>query len=249
VQGQEVSTEGWFDGSNFHFHNHTLEEKKFMAGGYGPNTGCAGNLMWSTNGANRLFSHGIGKTREFLRDHGYRGMVDLNTIVNEQHCYGLEFTPRFGYDSSPSIFSTLDSDLGSFLYSVATGQEIMEVSTRGRWAAACRYSIPPYPEEVAGKHPRGLPIKGVKLEDAWRNFFLYDAMLDRIRDQDDQLCTAGVNGMIGCPIASAHTPEGAWRGVERLSKELRIPNMQCRDDLEESTLKRLKAITEMGWLQ
>jgi hypothetical protein len=86
VSGEEISTEAYFDGQQFHFHNHTLEEKKFMAGGYGPNTGCSGNLVWTTNGANRLFSHGLGKTRDFLRDHSYRGMVDLNTIVNEHHC-------------------------------------------------------------------------------------------------------------------------------------------------------------------
>ena len=89
VEGEEISTEAYFDGDQFHLHNHTLEEKKFMAGGYGPNTGCSGNLIWTTNGANRLFSAGLGKTRDFLRDHSYRGMVDLNTIVNEHHVYGL----------------------------------------------------------------------------------------------------------------------------------------------------------------
>ena len=72
-------------------------------------------------------------------------------------------------------------------------------------------------------------------------------MLDR-QDDGEGLCTAGINGMIGCPIACGHTPEGAWGGVERLAKNFKAPNMQVRDDLQERTLKRLKAITEMGWL-
>jgi phosphoribosylamine-glycine ligase len=248
VTGEEISTEAYFDGDQFRFHNHTLEEKKFMAGGYGPNTGCAGNLVWTTNGPNRLFSAGLGRTREFLRDHDYRGMVDLNTIVNEHHCYGLEFTPRFGYDASASIFSTLSTGLGEFLWMTATGNPELEIRTKARWAASARYSIPPYPEDMDGKHPRGIPIKGVALEDAWHNFFLYDAMIDRNGD-GDMLCTAGVNGLVGCPIACGYTPEGAWCGVERLTKELKIPNMQVRDDLQERTAKRLQAITEMGWLE
>jgi len=247
VEGEEISTEAYFNGDQFFLHNHTLEEKKFMAGGYGPNTGCSGNLIWTTNGANRLFSAGLGRTRDFLRDHGYRGMVDLNTIVNEHHVYGLEFTPRFGYDASATLFSTIASDLGHFLWAIATGQPEIDVKLKSRWAAAGRYSIPPYPEDVQGEHPKALPIKGVSLQDAWSNFFLYDAMLDRKGDGEG-LCTAGINGLIGCPIACGHTPEGAWRGVERLSKNFKAPNMQLRDDLEEKTLKRLKAITEMGWL-
>jgi phosphoribosylamine-glycine ligase len=73
-------------------------------------------------------------------------------------------------------------------------------------------------------------------------------MMDRVQEQD-ALCTAGINGLVVSPIAVGYTPEGAWKGVERLTKDLKIPNMQCRDDMEERTLKRLKSITEMGWLQ
>ena len=84
--------------------------------------------------------------------------------------YGLEFTPRFGYDASASIFSTLDSGLGDFLWGIASGETDLEIRTRARWAASTRYSIPPYPEEVKGKHPKGVPIKEVNLEDAWTAF-------------------------------------------------------------------------------
>lgn len=241
VEGTEVSTEGWFDGQQFLFPNHTFEEKKFMAGGYGPNTGCSGNLMWAA-GMTRLFDAGVAKLAPFLAAQGYRGMVDLNTIVNEQHVYGLEFTPRFGYDSSATLFSLVDDDLGTWLARIASGDG-RTPRLRAEWSAGARYSIPPYPEEVRGRHPRSLPIKGIAVEDAWLNCYLYDAMLD-----GEGLMTAGVNGNICVPIASGHTPEGAWAGVERLSDKLKIPNMQVRCDLKDTTIERLHRLQEMGWV-
>lgn len=250
VEGTEVSTEGWFDGSQFHWYNHTLEEKKLMSGGHGPNTGCAGNLIWTTNGPSKLFQMSVMPLTEFLRSVNYRGMIDVNCIVQEQHCFGLEFTPRFGYDASATLFATTDGNLGNLFYNIATGPKDFDPIPpgRGMWAASQRCSIPPYPEEVKGKHPRSLPIKGIPMDKVWRHYFLYDAMRDNKSEDEEAICTAGINGFVCCPIASAHTPEGAWDGVERLSKNLKIPNMQVRDDLKECTLERLKQLREMGWV-
>jgi phosphoribosylamine-glycine ligase len=246
VEGTEISTEAYFDGVNFYFHNHTLEEKKFMSGGFGPNTGCSGNLVWTINGPNRLFSRGLAKLQPFLRSVRYKGMIDLNTIVNENHAYGLEWTPRFGYDASASIFSLISSGLGDFLHAIASApnggcQFDPTPKQRGDWAASERMTIPPYPEETA-KFTKALPVKGIKLEDAWLNCYLWDVMTKK-----EELITAGMNGIIACPIASAFTPEGAWGALDRLTKGIKIPNLQVRDDLEDCTLRRLKEVREMGW--
>lgn len=253
VEGVEIACNGYFDGTYFHFITHTIEEKKLMSGGYGPNTGCSGNLIYWPERSNRLIQEGLMKLIPFLKESGYRGMIDLNTIVNESHAYGLEFTPRFGYDSSATEFAMLDGDLGKFLYEIATAPEEGYIDhdptprPLGRWAASERLTIPPYPEDNA-PIPKGLPIKGIDIDSAWRNCFLYDAMIDKRRTGEEGLVTIGLSGLVCCPIAVAHTPEGAWKGVERVSKPIKFPNLQCRDDLEESTLKRLKEVKEMGWL-
>lgn len=244
VAGVECSTNGWFDGENFHFITHCIETKKFMAGDYGPNTGCSGNLQINPRGAKRLVSTGLLKLIPFLRASGFRGPLDLNTICNEHHVYGLEFTSRFGYDSTPCEFAMLDGDLGQFLFDIATGPALDPVPPIPHdYAAAARYSIPPYPRECPGEHPGGLPIKGVELTDAWRDFYLYDAMLD-----GDELVTAGVTGFVGCPIARGHSAEAAWEGVKRRAECFKVPNMQVRDDLCEATLERLRKVQMMGWI-
>ena len=251
VDGTEISTEAYFDGSQFYFHNHTLEEKKFMPGNFGPNTGCAGNLVWATNGPGRLFQHGLGKLRPFLRDSGYRGMIDLNTIVNENHVWGLEWTPRFGYDASASIFSLMENDLGEFLYRTATGSPSSpapDVKLRAQWAASERLSIPPYPEEKLRAAAK-LPVKGIKIEDAWLNCYLHDVMIDVSNTGDEPgLVTAGSEGWVASPIGYGHNPEAAWSNLRKLAKNYKMPNMQVRTDCQESTLKRLQEARAMGWI-
>jgi phosphoribosylamine-glycine ligase len=248
VEGTEISTEGYFDGTYFHFLNHTIEEKKFMSGSFGPNTGCSGNLVWALDRPNRLCTQGILRLIPFLKESGYRGMIDLNTIVSENHAYGLEFTPRFGYDASASIFSLLDGDLGQFFYDIVTAPDEGWVDHnpvppfKAHWAASVRLTAPPYPEEHAD-FDVGLPIKGVDPDWAWRNCYLWDARL-----KGGDLVTVGTNGIVACPIATAHTPEGAWESLDRLAKKIKFPNLQRRDDLCASTMKRLKEASRWGWL-
>ena len=163
-------------------------------------------------------------------------------------------TPRFGYDASATIFSLIDGDLGKFFLDIADAPEDGYIETnpvpplRGRWAASERLTMPPYPQEQ-GDFTDGLPIRGIDIESAYRNCYLWDAMMDKRRSGEDGLVTVGINGIVACPIASAYTPEGAWKGLERISKPIKFPNLQCRDDLEESTLKRLKEVEVMGWLK
>jgi hypothetical protein len=153
------------------------------------------------------------------------------------------------------LFSLLDGDLGQFLYDIVTAPDEGYIETspvpplRGRWGASERLTVPPYPEEHA-EFDTCLPIKGIDLESAWKNCYLWDAMIDKRQHSGEEgLVTVGINGIIACPIANAYTPEAAWKGLHRISKLIKFPNLQVRDDLEETTMKRLKEVKEMGWLE
>lgn len=246
VKGEEISVEGWADGSNFHLLGLTIETKKLMNDNLGPNTGASGTLESIFNNMPKLYSRGLGRMIEWVRANNYRGMLDLNTIVNESHCYGLEWTARFGYDCCATRFALLEDDLGRFLHQLATAPEggmTLDLKLKADWAASARYSIPPYPMEIEGMHPDGVPITGIPLEDAWRDFYLYDAKIE-----GEKLVTAGVFGHVCSPIGTGHTAKGAWSSLERRIENLKIPDMQARTDLEEATLKRLDKIREWGWL-
>lgn len=247
--GTEISTEAYFNGEDFFFINATLEEKKFMNGNIGPNTGCAGNLVWLYADKPKVFTQGLGKLKDYLTAVGYRGMVDLNTIVTQGSLYGLEWTPRFGYDASATLFSLLPSGyFGEFLYKIAAGEDISTIeglASSRKFAAAVRVSIPPYPfEELKkGLQHADVPIGGLEPEDLAK-FWLWDACL-----RDNKLVTCGQGyGVIGCPIYTGDTPAEAFKYVYDRIKKLRIPDMQYRTDMAEFTIKRYNELDRMGWI-
>lgn len=244
VAGTEISTEAWFDGSSFHCINATLEEKKFMNGNKGPNTGCAGNLVWLYDQVNPpfIFREGLLKLADFLQQYNYRGMIDLNTIVSDNKLYGLEWTPRFGYDASATLYGCMDG-VGDFFGAIASGVR-PEYQIRNNYAAALRLSVPPYPSEIRNKHPEGIPIEGIKEDDIVKNCYLYDVCTDK-----DELITCGASGLVCVPIQNGENSEQAWDKVYSQVEAINIPDMQYRTDLKESTLKRYKTLALQGWLR
>ena len=245
VNGTEVSTEAYFNGSEFYLINGTLEEKKFMNDRLGPNTGCAGNLVWLYNTLNSpaVFRHGLEKMKDWLRQMNFRGMIDLNSIVTEGELYGLEWTPRFGYDASCALFNSINSMLGEFLGEIAIGA-IPSYNTGSNFVSSIRLSIPPYPTEIKGKHPEEVPIEGIEEDDCIKDCYLYDCCL---LDSDD-LVTAGLSGFIAAPIAGGDSIRESFGRVYNKVEKIHVPDLQYRTDLEEMITTRFKRLELQGWL-
>jgi phosphoribosylamine-glycine ligase len=246
VQGTEISTEAWFNGEEFFLISGTLEEKKLMNDNRGPNTGCAGNLefIYDSDNPPFVFREGLGKTKEFLQEYDFRGYIDLNSIVSDSKLYGLEWTPRFGYDCTSTLFSLFEDGLGDFLGSIATGG-IPEYRLSNTYAAGTRISIPPYPSEIKNHHPDGIPIEGLEEDDCIKNCFLYDCCLDK----HDSLVTAGVSGFVCVPIQSSSSLQGAFGKMTEMVKKIQIPDAQYRTDLEKSITERYRILDSQGWLR
>lgn len=246
--GIEISVEGWFNGQDFYCLNATIEEKKFMNDGIGPNTGCAGNLVFTLNSGTRVFQEGLSKARSALSALGYRGMIDLNTIATEDKLYGLEWTPRFGYDASATLFNMYGGDFGELLQRVAVGG-IPEQKWKAEYGVSARLSIPPYPTEIRIAKVKGIPIKGFDTnsdEELMKTYF-YDVMLNGTAKNPELVC-AGVNGLICCPIETSQSPQGAFAQLDARIEKIHIPDMQYRSDLQKSIMKRFFKLKEMGWI-
>lgn len=246
VQGTEISTEAWFNGKEFFLINATLEEKKFLHGNLGPNTGCAGNLVWMYDQLNPpyVFREGLGKMKDFLQQYNYRGMIDLNTIVSDTKLYGLEWTPRFGYDASATLYSCFNEGVGDFFGEIASGGEPNLVCDNV-YAAGIRISIPPYPTEIKNHHPEDIPIKGIEEDDIPKNTFLFDCCADK----SDSLITVGVSGFVCVPIQAGGSIQEAFGRMNEKVKKIHIPDMQYRNDIEERTTKRYNILSSQGWLR
>jgi phosphoribosylamine--glycine ligase len=244
IKGIECSVEGWFNGDDFYCINATIEEKKFMNENIGPNTGCAGNLVFLLNSKARIFREGLYKAKEILHEMGFRGMIDLNTILTESEIYGLEWTPRFGYDASATLACMYSGDYGDLLYKTAAG-EIPDESFRAAFGVSTRITIPPYPTEIKIPSHDGIPIEGIDPEDVEQimKTYLYD-----VRVEKNKLVTNGITGLICCPIEIASEPEDAYAQLKKSIERIHIPDAQYRTDIEKSTMKRYMEVKRMGWL-
>ena len=241
IKGTEVSVEGWFNGDDFYLVNVTLEEKKFMNDNHGPNTGCAGNLVFYLRESAELYKQGLEKMKPYLQKIGYTGMIDLNTIATEQGLFGLEWTPRFGYDASATLLNMYGGNMGELFEKIATGR-IPDDSWKGEFGASVRLSIPPYPTEIKGKHPQGIEVKGIEEED-YLTTYMYDLQLDK-----KHLVTAGHSGFLCCPLAYGRSILEAWDRIDDKVDRIKIPNMQIRTDLEKTTTKRYNELSHLGLL-
>jgi len=226
VEGTEISTEGWFNGREFmQPWNHTLERKQLMNDGLGPSGGCAGNLVWSERETNHVIETGIARMAPILADHEYVGPIDLNSVVNEDGVWGLEFTPRFGYDALPALLELVEGGIGPIIAAMARLEFPTDLPLANRKAAGLRVSIPPYPSEHF--HPdEGIPIRGLTREDR-EHLYFFDVKLD----DKNRLVSTSAFGAVVTVTGSGDGITDAFEGPLEIAKRAKIPQKQYRTDL------------------
>jgi phosphoribosylamine-glycine ligase len=245
IEGTEIGTEAFFNGTDFFCLTGTLEEKKFMNDNKGPNTGCSGNLVFAMKEEAKIFKDGLLKARPMLSAAGFRGIIDLNTIVTKDKAYGLEWTPRFGYLCCPTISSMYGHGYADLLLSIASGEAPI-TKWKYKYGMATTLSIPPYPTEMRIPKAKYVPIEGIDFKniEVLNHTFLYDAMVNGGKE----LCTGGNYGYVGAVLSPADSIGGAHELMNERLKEIQIPNCQYRTDIYSSTLKRYNTLEEDGWL-
>lgn len=246
IKGQEIGIEGFFNGTDFFMLTGTLEEKKFMNDNKGPNTGCAGNLIFALKPDAKIYQDGLKKAIPMLQEAGFRGILDLNTIVTEDKIYALEWTPRFGYLCCPTIANMYGSGYGELLLNTANGK-IPAIKWASTFGMSTTITIPPYPTEIRLPKAKDIPIEGIDARDINQllSAYLFDVKLSKNRNS---LETSGNYGYICAPIGTGDTIAAAAGQCSALIDKIHIPNMQYRTDIEKSTTKRYSFLELNGWL-
>jgi phosphoribosylamine-glycine ligase len=179
---------------------------------------------------------------ESLVKEGFIGQIDLNAILSEDHVFGLEWTPRFGYDSTPSFIPLVDGDLGKLYSDFAMGQGSMELIET--FSAGVRLTIPPYPVEhesnvaIQKVSPNyGIPIRGFK-ESQFNNLYFYEVTVD----VKGGLIHADGPGVIAVVNSLEDDPTKAFENTYEIIESAKIPDVQYRTDLSELIPKMYKKI-------
>jgi phosphoribosylamine--glycine ligase len=232
VEGTAVSTEGWFNGEDWvdGMFNHTIERKQFLDGDLGPSGGCTGNVVWPVDSKDPLVKQTLLLLTEALREHRYVGAIDVNCVVNKGGVYGLEFTPRFGYDAFPTLLHSLcDWEFGVFISDLASGSSSSARLMEG-FGAGVRLSIPPWPNEKYHNEDC-IRLQGFD-DDAREYFYPYGVMLN-----EEELTSSHGVGILGVMNYEGRSIGQAFACVYHQISKLKIPNLQYRTDLTEQCLK------------
>lgn len=240
VKGIEVSTEGWFNGRDWITpFNHTFEEKQLLPGA-GPNTGCMGNVVITTEG-DKLVEETVMKLTPLLKKISYRGPIDVNAIVNSDGVHALEFTSRLGYDAIEALLEGLKEPVLDLFFETAVGtKRSMEITKD--FMIAVRVSRAPWPHDNPEESDKGMPILGIN-EDNLKHLFLTDVF----KEDEDYFYAAG-DGVIAKATARGRSIQEARNRVYRTVESLIIPSKQFRKDIGKRVDNDMRTLQEGGWL-
>lgn len=242
VEGIEVSTEGWWNGRGWvEPFNHTFEEKRFLAGDLGPNTGCMGNVVIAARRRNKLVKETVAKLEPFLKRTSYRGPIDINCIVNEQGAFALEATARFGYDAIEALMEGLSESVADVLFEVALGVK-KEFALTEEYMIASRLSVPPWPHADEDGKNKGLPILGINDKNLKHIYFS-----DAYREGNSYYYAAS-DGVVLKATARGASVREAQRRVIRTLDNIKVLDKQYRRDIGDRVDRGMAALKDWRYL-
>ena len=233
IEGIEMGVGAYFDGSNF-VGPPCLdwEHKRFFPGDVGEFTGEMGTVA-TFDRARRFFDLTLARLAPLLREHAHVGYLNLNTIVNVDGIWPLEFCARFGYPGFAVLEPLQATDWATLLKRLVSGSIASErggaFTAHSGFSTGVVLTTRPFPFL---RHyvdvPIGLPIvfdrDYTAADDAQTHYG--EVGLDY-----GQLVTAGYHGWTmvvtgtGATIAAAQVD--AYARVERIV----IPNVRYRNDI------------------
>lgn len=228
LQGIEMGVGAFFNGERF-LGPAVLdwEHKRFFPGDLGELTGEMGTIV-TYRDTRRFFERTLAPLADVLRDHGYVGYINLNTVVNEDGIWPLEFTSRFGYPGF-AVCDALHEDGWDDILRKVLGGADKRIATRDGFAAGIVLTIPPFPyENVAGASPAGLPVlfrEPLTPDEADRMHH------GEVELQGSRLVTTGPIGFVSVATGIGPDIATARSSAYALASKIVVPRLRYRTDI------------------
>lgn len=247
VEGVEIGVGAYFNGADF-LAPACLdwEHKRFFPGDLGEMVGEMGTVATFTR-SQSFFERTLARLAPLLRANGYVGYINLNTIVNEEGIWPLEFTCRFGYPGF-AVLEPLQAKPWADLFKQITTRSSTTLAVHPGFSLGVVLTTRPFPYiRHFVPEPVGLPILFDPDLTGDEHAHLH---LGEVGWQAGQLVTAGYHGWTGVVTGVGDTIAQAQAEAYRLARRVVVPNLRYRNDIGDSLigggLDRLEALGVFG---
>lgn len=240
IDGVEMGIGAYFTGQRF-MRPACLdwEHKRFFPGGLGELTPEMGTPV-TFDRSNRFFDLTLGKLAGLLREKKYQGYINLNTIVNDDGIWPLEFTCRFGYPGSAILESLQRSSWADIFESMLADGDRFE--TRSGFSVGVVVTVPPFPYSRRQiPEPVGVPIHfNPPLNPAEQSHI----HLGEVKLDGATLVTSGMYGWTMVVTGTGSTIVQAQKNAYDLLSKLVLANSRYRNDIGNDLATREFSIIE-----
>ena len=242
VDGVETGVGAYFNGEHF-LRPACLdwEHKRFFAGDMGELTGEMGTVA-TFEASDALFEATLAPLEPVLREGGHVGWVNLNTIVNQDGIWPLEFTCRFGYPGFAVLQPLQGLGWGDLFRSMIRRDRPGFPSVPG-YAVCVVLSTPPFPysrKEVDA--PIGFPVIAEGIEPEHLHW-------GEIGCAGEDFVTAGLYGWTAVVTGAGPTIAEAQAAAYARAARVHAPNVRYRLDVGDKLIScDLQRLLEWGWL-
>jgi phosphoribosylamine--glycine ligase len=243
VEGVETGVGAYFNGTRF-LRPACLdwEHKRFFAGNMGELTGEMGTVATFT-GSERLFEETLEPLTPLFREAGHVGWVNLNTIINEEGIWPLEFTCRFGYPGF-AVLEPLQALGWARLFELLLSPDSASFPAHEGFSTCIVLTTPPMPlsrKQVAA--PVGLPVLIGEIDPGHLH-------LGEVGTSHGRLVTAGLYGWTAVVTGTGMTVEESKSAAYGNAAKVQAPNMRYRLDIGDALIGgELERLCKCGWLK
>jgi phosphoribosylamine--glycine ligase len=200
------------------------EHKRFFPGDLGELTGEMGTVVTYSR-SKPFFDRTLAKMAPLLKHNGYCGYINLNTIVNEQGNWPLEFTCRFGYPGY-AILDPLQKTPWADLFRAMLVRSPLRFDAEPGFAVGVVITTPPFPySRDTVPVPVGLPVLlDSDLTAAEQRHVHYG----EVALQNGVLVTSGANGYTLVVTGRGESIEDARDAANALADKVVVANARYR---------------------
>lgn len=222
------------------------EHKRFFNDDLGELTGEMGTVV-TYRDSEVIFGLTLAKLAPWLRDSGYVGYINLNTIINEDGIWGLELTCRFGYPGF-AILDALQLEGWGRMFAKLRDRNSVRFDTADGYAVGVVLTVPPFPYRYGyAEIAKGLPILIPEQLDAGERSRLHFA---EVALANEQLVTSGTVGYVMVVNGVGEDVAVAQREAYGLARKIVLPNVRYRTDIGDRFIRHDRAVLQrLGYLR